>query len=174
MKLKLNGEYAMRHLFVTLLMVGLCGWFGYDGLVRYPTTPAAELYRSIEGAPPDEKMSAEDLEFFKAQKTKTQYGFTALTLLAALVVGLRLLKSARFQFEFDDSGYVYCGRRRAYADIKSVDRSRWEKKGIVKVDGIMLDSWHHLGVREFVEILSGLENKRTQQSAVSLSPTERK
>ena len=75
MKLKLNGEYAGRHLFVTLLMVGLCGWFGYDGFVRYPATPAAELYKSIEGSDAPDGF---DLEAFKAQKTKTQYGFCLL------------------------------------------------------------------------------------------------
>ena len=92
MKLKLNGEYAGRHLFVTLLMVGLCGWFGYDGFVRYPATPAAVLYKSIEGSDAPDGF---DLEAFKAQKTKTQYGFTFLTLFVALVVGSRLAKSAR-------------------------------------------------------------------------------
>ena len=153
MKLKLNGEYAGRHLFVTLLMVGLCGWFGYDGFVRSPATPAAALYKSIEGS---DAPAGFDLEAFKAQKTKTQYGFTFLTLFVALVVGSRLAKSARFQFEFDDEGYVYRGRRHAYSDIKKVDRSKWEKKGIIKVNGIELDSWHHRGVKELVEKLDAL------------------
>ena len=85
-RLKLNPEYAKRHLFVTLLMVGLCGWFGYDGFVRYPATPAAELYASIEGSEPPEQMTVGQLESFKRQKTQTQYGFTVLALLAALVL----------------------------------------------------------------------------------------
>ena len=49
-RLKLNPEYARRHLFVTLLMVALGCWFGYDGFIGYPATPAAELYKSIEGS----------------------------------------------------------------------------------------------------------------------------
>ena len=52
-------------------------------------------------------------------------------------------------FSFDDEGYVHDGRRTAYGDIKTVDRSKWEKKDIIKVDGITLDAWHHVGVREF-------------------------
>jgi len=146
MKLTLNREYAMRHLFVALLMTGLCGWFGYDGFVRYPATPAAELYRTIEGA---EAPAGFDLEAFKRQKTKTQYGFTLLSGLVALIVGLRLFKSYKFDFEFDDGGFVCKGRRRAYSDVKNVDRSKWTTKGIVKVDGIALDAWHHVGVKEF-------------------------
>ena len=149
-RLKLNPEYAKRHLFVTLLMIALGCWFGYDGFIRYPATPAAELYASIEGGEPPEQMTVEQLEAFKKQKTQTQYGFTILTLFMALVVGSRLAKSARFQFEFDDEGYVYRGRRRPFSSIKKVDRSKWEKKGIVVVDGVELDAWHHLGVKEFV------------------------
>ena len=152
MKLKINSEYATRHLFVTLLMIGLGGWFGYDGFVRYPATPAADLYRSIEGS---DAPAGFNLEAFKDQKTKTQYGFTFLCFLAALIVGTRLYRSYAFQFEFDDEGFVYGGKRRALADIKRVDRSKWESKGIIKVDGIVLDSWHHLGVREFVAKLDG-------------------
>ena len=151
MKLKLNREYALRHLFVTLLMVGLGCWFGYDGFVGYPSTPAAELFASIEGRAPSEQMTPEALEAFK-----TQYGFTILAFLAALVVGSNLAKSARFAFEFDDEGYVWRGRRHRYSDIKEIDRSKWEKKGIVKVDGITLDAWHHLGVKEFVKKLESV------------------
>ena len=154
MKLTLNKEYALRHLFVTLLMVGLGGWFGYDGFVRYPATPAAELYRSIEGG---EAPAGFDLEAFKAQKTKTQYGFTILSLLAALVVGSRLYRSYAFAFEFDDEGFVCRGRRRSYAAIGKIDRSAWRQKGILRVDGIVLDSWHHVGVKEFERKLRDVE-----------------
>ena len=153
MKLKLNREYAMRHLFVTLLMLGLGGWFGYDGFVRYPATPAAELYKSIEGS---DAPAGFNLEAFKVQKTKTQYGFTFLCLLAALIVGTNLYRASAFSFEFDEAGFVYRGRRRAYSDIKKVDRAQWAKKGIIRVDGITLDAWHHQGVREFVEKLGSV------------------
>ena len=146
-RLILNPEYAKRHLFVTLLMVGLGCWFGYDGFIGYPATPAAELYQTIEGR---EAPAGFDLEAFKRQKIGTQYGFTMLAFFAALVVGSRLARSARFQFEFDDEGYVYRGRRHPLAGIRTIDRSQWEKKGIIRVDGIELDAWHHLGVREFV------------------------
>lgn len=157
MRLTLNREYAMRHLFVTLLMLGLGGWFGYDGFVRYPATPAAELYKSIEGAEAPEGF---DLASFKEQKTKTQYGFTILSLFMALVVGSRLYKSYAFAFEFDDEGFVWRGRRRSYAAIRKIDRSAWRKKGILRVDGIVLDSWHHLGVKEFEQKLRELEPKK--------------
>lgn len=147
-KLTLNREYATRHLFVAILMAGLSCWFGYDGLVRYPATPAAELYRSVEGCDAPEGC---DLEAFKDQKTKTQYGFAALSLLASLVVGFRLCRASALDVAFDEEGLVVRGRRRAFADVKKVDWSRWEKKGIVVVDGLVLDAWHHQGVKELAE-----------------------
>lgn len=150
MKLTLNREFAMRHVGVALLMLGLSCWFGYDGFVRYPATPAAELYKTIEGsdAPP-----GFNLEAFKTQKTQTQYGFTFLTFLAAVIIGGHVWLISKFKFEYDDESYVFAGKRVAIKDIKSVDRSLWERKSIIKVDGIKLDAWHHVGVKEFVEKL---------------------
>lgn len=151
MKLTLNKEYAQRHLFVALLLAGLSCWFGYDGFVKYPATDAAALYREIEKSEPPPQY---DLEKFKAQKTQTQYGFTLLTLLAALVVGTRLYRSYAFDFSFDDTGFAVKGRRYALSDIASVDRRRWQAKGILVLslaDGrkVQLDAWHHVGVKDF-------------------------
>lgn len=156
MKLALNKEYARRHMFVTVVMTALGLWFGYDGFVRYPATPAAELYRSIEGADAPEGY---DLEGFKRQKTQTQYGFTALSLLAALVVGLRLWKASRFEFEFDESGFTVGGRRYGDADIAAIDSRRWKSKSILTLklkDGtkVVLDAWHHVGVKDFAKHLT--------------------
>ena len=146
-KLKLNREFASRHLFVTLLMLGLGGWFGYDGFVGYPNTPAVDLYRKIEKADPP---AGFNLEKFKGQKTKTQYGFTILALAAAAIVGSGLYSAYKFDFSFDDKEFVHNGKRFRIDEIKKIDRSKWEKKGIIKIDGIVLDSWHHVGVKEFV------------------------
>lgn len=150
MKLKLNGEFAKRHLFVAVLMFGLGCWFGYDGFVKYPSTDAAVLYRSIEGS---DAPAGTDLEAFKRQKTQTQYGFTVLALLAAALIGGHLWMVSKFDFSFDDEGFVFEGRRYAYGDIRTVDRAQWKKKGIIRISGegfsVKLDAWHHAGVKEF-------------------------
>ena len=150
MKLKVNPEFFKRHLFVTVLMAGLGCWFGYDGLIGYPSMTGEALYRKIEG---ENAVIAEgkDLEAFKRQKIQTQYGFAALALLASLAVGLHLMKVVRFDFAFDDDGFVCGGKHHAWSDVKDIDRKAWEKKGIMKVDGIVLDAWHHQGVKEFNE-----------------------
>ena len=145
-RLSLNREFAVRHLGVAALMFGLFCWFGYDGLVKYPSIPAADLYRSIEGS---DVPAGCDLDAFKRQKTQAQYGFAALALLAALVVGGHVALVARLRFEYDDDGFSAAGRpRRAFSDVRSVDWSKWKSKGIVRVDGVTLDAWHHDGVRD--------------------------
>ncbi|MBO7482261.1 MAG: hypothetical protein J6U17_00045 [Kiritimatiellae bacterium] len=153
MKLSLNREYFRNHLFVTVLMAAMSAWFAYDGFVRYPSLDAAALYEKIEGAAPGEGWTQANLEAFKRQKIKTQHGFALLALLASAVVGLRLLKSARFSFEFDDDGFTVGGERRQYSDIKSIDDRDWERKGIMRLDlggrTVVLDGWHHKGVRDF-------------------------
>ena len=150
MKLTLNKEFAKRHLFVAVLMAGMGCWFGYDGFVKYPATDAAALFKSIEGR---EATSDVNLEAFKRQKTQTQYGFTFLSFLAAALIGGHLWKVSKFELEFDDEGFTYRGQRHAFKDVKNVDRKLWQKKGIVVVDGIKLDAWHHVGVKELVERL---------------------
>ncbi len=153
MKLKPNREFVVRHLGVALLMLGLGGYFAYDGLVGYPSQDAAELYRAIEGREAGEQMTRAQLEAFKRQKIEAQYGFAILCLLAAGLIGAHLWSVARFDLEFDETGFVYRGRRCEFKDVKTVDRSNWEKKDILVVDGIRLDAWHHTGVKELAEKL---------------------
>lgn len=157
MKITLNREYAVRHLFVVVLLLGLSGWFGFDGFVRYPQVDAAALYESIEGEPPPPAMSAEALARFKSQKTDFQRLFALALLVGGVVVGLRLLQSARFALTFDDAGFELNGVRYSYADVQSVDAGKWEKERIARVTlpgrKFVLDGWHHTGVKEFYEKL---------------------
>lgn len=155
--LKLNREFLVRHLFALVVFAALGGWFGFDAFVRYPRTPAAALYESIEKAPPPADMSQAKLEAFKAQKTKTQFVLAVVTLGAALLVALHLLSVAGFKFAFDDDGFVLRGKRFAWGDVRNVDESQWEKKSVLRISGdgwgATLDAWHHIGVKELRERL---------------------
>ena len=169
MKTSINKEYAARHLFACLTMAGLFAWFAYDGFVKYPATPAEELYAQIEKSAPPESMSKEALETFKSQKTKSQISFAAVCLLLSAVVGLRLFSASRFSLEFDDGGFSCGGERFSYGDIKSFDDSMWKKKNVLRVDvtrdgksrTFVLDAWHHLGVKEFF----GKAAEKTKENA---------
>ena len=71
-----------------------------------------------------------------------------LAFLASAAVGFHLWKVVSFWVEYDGEGFVYNGEKHLYKDVKTVDRSQWEKKSIVKVDGIVFDAWHHIGVKD--------------------------
>jgi len=158
MTLTINKEFLKRHLFAVVVFAGMGAWFGYDGFVRYPEMPAAALYTSIESAEPPPGMAEEKLQSFKADKIGRQREFCAILMLAALLVGIHAFAISRLKFSFDDDGFMWNGKRYSFGDIKSVDRSSWTKKGILKLalpDGsVTLDSWHHTGVAEFEKRLA--------------------
>ena len=136
--LKLNREFFLRHLGVAVLFFCMGCWFGYDGYVAYPEHD-------------DAWFEAQHLR--RDNAIRRQKEFMVLAFLASALVGGHLWAVSRLRFAFDDDGFVFRGKRTAYGNVKTVDRSKWEKKGIVKVDGITLDAWHHTGVKEFEEKL---------------------
>lgn len=148
---KLNREFAVRYLFVALLMLGLGGWFGYDGFVRYPSLPAATLYADCHGG--EAPVSAEAAEKFRATAIPRQKQFMALSLLASFLVGACLVRAVRFRFSWDETGFAVGDRRYTFAEIVAVETKRWEKKGILVLrlpaGAVTLDAWHHAGVEAF-------------------------
>jgi len=137
-RLRLNREFAVRHLAVAVLMFAMSAWFAYDGYVDYPRQDDAFF---------------ETRHLQRESAIARQKEFMVLAFLAALAIGGHVLVLARFRFEFDDEGFVFKGVRRRYSEIAKIDRSLWEKKSIIKIDGLKLDAWHHSGVKEFVERL---------------------
>jgi len=147
-KFPLNPDFLKRYCFVALLFAGMGGWFAYDGLVTYPNTPAAALYESIEKSAPPPEMTTERLEAFKTQKIQSQYGLAGALFVAAIWVAAILFKAWKFDFDPEKSG-----------KILSVDRSKWEKKGILVLETekggrVVLDAFHHLGVTDYEKSLS--------------------
>lgn len=153
--LMLNREFLTRHLAVCVLMFGIGCWFGYDGFVTYPKTPAAELYKSIEKSDAPEGFP---LESFKRQKIQSQYGFMAMCFVASALIGFHLLSVGLFRFDWDESSFVWNGKKHPLSDIKKVNRDQWKKKGILTIEledktKIKLDAWHHDGVKDFEKLL---------------------
>ncbi len=153
--LKVNPDFFRRHLAVCILMFGIGCWFGYDGFVTYPKTPAAELYESIEKSKPPEGFP---LEAFKRQKIQSQYGFMIMCIVASALIGLHLAWIRSFRFAWDETSFVWDGKKHPLSDIKKVDRAQWSKKGIVSIEledktTVKLDAWHHLGVKDFEKLL---------------------
>lgn len=142
MRLKLNKEFAVRHLAVALLMAALGGWFAYDGYVKYPAMDAATLYREAHGG--EDAATPEQAEKFKANAVPRQKQFMALAWGFAAFLAANVFMLWRREYELE-------------GEITDVDRRDWDKKGIIrfKVNGrkVALDAWHHEGVRELVSRL---------------------
>ena len=81
MKLTLNREYAVRHLGVSALFVGLAGWFLYDAVFVYPYLPADGAHHTT-------------VEF--------QYSFAALLATAAFCIAFRVWANRKRVVEWDD------------------------------------------------------------------------
>lgn len=160
MKLKLNREFAIRHLFVTALLLAMGGWFAYDGYVTYPSMTPEALYEKIEHSQPASHEAAVKVYENAIPRQKQ---FMGLCIVGALIVGLGVLKAWRVSFEYDEAGFVWNGRRMALSDIESVDESQWKKKGILKIKTrcgrITLDAWHNTGVDGFYEIVRAQQSK---------------
>ena len=147
-RLRLNREFAVRHLGVALLMLGLSGWFAYDGYVAYPERG-------------DEWFEQQHLR--KENAIRRQREFMVLAFIAAIVVAGHVGIVSTFDFSYDEEGFACGGVSRKFADVKNVDWSKWETKGIVKVDGIVLDAWHHVGVRDVAKVLKGMTCQDTTE-----------
>jgi hypothetical protein len=105
MKLELNREFALRYLFVAVLMLGMGGWFGYDGYVKYPSMTATELYASHHGGKAADSEAAAIKH--QQQAIPRQKQFMTLCLVASALVALVLIKAARMRFSYDDEGFEY-------------------------------------------------------------------
>ena len=155
MKLKLNREFAMRHMFVALLLTGMGGWFAYDGYVTYPSMTPEALYERIEHAPAPSREAAEKVY---SNAIPRQKQFMILCLAGAAAIGFGVWRASRFRFTYRDRAFAYNGRRYRLDDISKTETSQWGKKGILRLslrDGtcVVLDAWHHTGVDGFYEIL---------------------
>ena len=138
MKLKINREYATRHLGVAALFFGLSCWFLYDAIFVYPNLPSDGTHHTTA-------------EF--------QYMFAAILGLASLVIATRVWLNWKSVVEWDSDKIWGSGVGSVpilFADIVGVEDAQWEREGIIVFltkDGrrLTLDAWHHTGVRELVE-----------------------
>ena len=156
--------YSVRILIISLALIIGGLWFLYDGMVAYPEQRERYLaYQQIrqdypdwqtrwqaqaeeEGWPldvPDERTEGDIL---------VQRIIAALLLPAGVVMGVFYLRLLRRWIASDEQGLRTSGGRHApWEAIQAVDKSRWQRKGIARVqydDGgvqreIKLDDWKY-------------------------------
>ena len=153
MKLTLNREYALRHLGVAVLFLGLCCWFLYDGAITYPkmddATFSEQILHGRQG----------DFDKLKKDAINRQYQFAGICGIAAILIAVGVGRCRLQTLEWDDTqmcGSLTGGKPLAFADVSGVEDRRWEKKGILVVyakDGrrLTLDTWHHAGAKGLAE-----------------------
>ena len=134
--IRLNKEYAIRHLAAVAVFTAVSLWSCWDGAVRYPRENREWLARG--------GVSQESPLPHPPSKVRGQFIQAAALSALALVVAARLLCEARRKFDFVPS------------DVKELDLSRWESKRIAFAtlsDGrrVKLDGWHFTGVDGFLK-----------------------
>ena len=170
MQLKLNREFAMRHIGVAVLFAALCGWFAWDGGLAWPAENAAWEKRTgitvgaaakahTEERYAHNKEGRDDIPPHWPWEIDRQFQFAGLCGLAALIIGAGVLRCSRQSLVWNDTqmcGSLTDGEPVAFDDIVECDTRKWKKKGILTLRTksgrkIPLDSWHHNGVKELAE-----------------------
>ncbi len=182
---KINTEYAVRTILFGLMLSGFGGWSLYDGIFGYPEHNRRALkYRELEetamqsGQPRQVWITWEKVckdEGWKSEKPgaaksdwdiRTQFIMTLLFMPWGLGSIIGLACKFRRQFSADDLGlHGFLAEPIAYAAIDRLDKKKWDKKGIVRIDvtvagkarRLTMDDWHFRGM---AAILAEIEKQR--------------
>ncbi len=142
-------NYLMRYAALAAVCLLMAAWFGYDGLVGYPQklvyARAYDELRSLDSTQRIDKWKklAAENNWPKDVPTKTaeevesditgQYFWGGLNLLVGLPALFLLLRSRGSWVQGTDGGLTTSwGQTLRYADVKSLDKRKWQRKGIAK------------------------------------------
>ena len=163
-KTTISPSYRWRIGAVGLAMLAFGSWFLYDGMVAYPHKQNIQLeFQKVQKAYPESwqpiwnELAADngwstsqpgepmtDLDIY------TQSVFAAICLPIGLLFGVGFIRAGRRWTAIDDQALTtHTGQQVAWDQITSIDKSRWETKGIAvvhyrqgdKVGRVVLDDW---------------------------------
>ena len=185
---KINLEYAVRMTLFSGIILFLGGWSLFDGAVRYPrqNVEYEQMCRDLDAQKlPGDAFAAKKIQLMKAKgwnvehaatnanqplhggvDIRTQYVFALLLLPWGLLVSGLLLRNSRRRFSADAGGLLgFLPETVPYAAIQSVDRRKWDSKGIacLKVTTtagaakLTLDDWKFRGM---TDILAEIDRHR--------------
>jgi hypothetical protein len=148
MRAEFQSGYLWRYAGLAAVSLGLAAWFAYDGFVGYPKElEKAVAFESLED------LSAMELEEQWAEITEEkgwslkqpkpseeiesdingQYFWCAIGLVVGIPALLLLIRSRGTWVESTGSGIkTSWGQEFSYADVESLNKRRWEKKGIAR------------------------------------------
>jgi hypothetical protein len=142
-------KFIRRYLFVALICLGFAGWSLYDGLVAYPKQlERSQTYYGLKE--PDEKIRNKmwrELALEKGwsqgipdevEKIEKKIVWQYIMAAVGLVVGLPMLiwywRMRGSWIEASASGLkTSWGQTLDVKDIRSIDKTKWQKKGIARI-----------------------------------------
>lgn len=152
-------EFRVRWTLVSLLAIGTGAWFCYDGWVTYPShnTRYRELEAKVDELDRRKDEAAAGPLRRELKDLKELHSDSDIRLQRALGLGVPLLGFAllahmlyhsRGAYRLTDQQLHVPGRPPiARSSIRSIDMSKWDRKGVATVhyDGgaARLDDWHH-------------------------------
>jgi hypothetical protein len=162
---KISLSWGVRMLIAGVAFVGFGVWSLYDGQVKYPKVEAAfqeffaedrlEEWVSFAGEKGWKKEWKKEADTGRAHvysqwDIRTQFIMAAACLPIGLGILLRLVLTVPRRMEADEEGFTATdGTRIPYPAITSIDRRKWDRKGIAvvhyEIDGVpaktKIDDW---------------------------------
>lgn len=149
MRAEFQKNYLMRYIILAAVCLGLGAYFAYDGFIGYPKKlEIAEAYEALADLPNDEleqrwkEVTTEhnwssSLPTKKAEEIRGdipgQYFWGVVNLIVGAPALFLFFKSRGSWVEAVDGGVTSSwGQTMKFADVKTLNKQRWEKKGIAR------------------------------------------
>ncbi len=151
-----DSKFILRFLVIGIVLLGFGAYCLYDGFIQYPhdlTRSKAFFTKGITSTgesgwiPVDADLwqkTAEDNGWVLNEPKKPdvieaniiwQYGMAAMSFLVGFPILFHYLRSKNAWIQADGDGLSnHKGQSVAFSDILQVDKTRWEKKGIAKIE----------------------------------------
>ncbi|GAB5406016.1 MAG: hypothetical protein Aurels2KO_42470 [Aureliella sp.] len=142
-------SYLTRYTLLAAVCLGMCAWFAYDGFVAYPAklvvAQAFEEVADLSGPELEDRWN--EITSEKGWKSKRpekkaeeirsditeQYFWAALTFALGVPALVLLFRSRGSWVQRTESGLeTSWGQTVHFADVQSLNKRRWEKKGIAR------------------------------------------
>ena len=151
-----DKKFNLRFLLISLVALGFGCWFLYDAIIGYPKelTRSEGFYEKVLSSDGDgpawkpvdadvwqQRAKENDWSLAKPKdpdemrsKIFMQYAMAVMSFLVGIPALIHFLRTGSAWIEADEKAiWNSFGQKCEFQSIRSVDKSRWEKKGIAKV-----------------------------------------
>ncbi len=144
-----QSSYLTRYSLLAAVCLGMCAWFAYDGFVAYPkklvVAEAFEEVADLSGPELEDRWNEITSEKGwesrrpekKAEEIRSditeQYFWSAITLALGIPALVLLFRSRGSWVQRTENGLeTSWGQTVKFADVQSLNKRRWQKKGIAR------------------------------------------